>query len=211
MNFFLPLKFFEDYRMRVFLTGFILCLIFSSLQFLPVQAYAGAIPVTQLHTPNGSGSATSQGDYISPSGGLGTYYSYFVEVPPGLSELHVDIWDADIGAGGGSETADRARGGWNTSVRYTLIDPNGAVTATATLTAGTCAGCNNNWATWPSLPVINPLAGHWEVRVDMSSAVTSGNDINGFAMRAHDGSPGAGGTELNVYAQIGRASCRERV
>jgi len=40
-------------------------------------------------------------------------------------------------------------------------------------------------------------AGHWEVRVDMS--VTGGNDINAFGLRAHDGTPGAGGTELNVY------------
>ncbi|MCU1347407.1 MAG: hypothetical protein JWO56_437, partial [Acidobacteria bacterium] len=43
-------------------------------------------------------------------------------------------------------------------------------------------------------------AGHWEVRVDMSSAVTAGDSINGFGLRAHDGTSGAGGTEFNVYA-----------
>lgn len=42
-------------------------------------------------------------------------------------------------------------------------------------------------------------AGHWEVRVDMSSAITTGDDINAIGIRAHDGTPGAGGTELNVY------------
>jgi hypothetical protein len=40
--------------------------------------------------------------------------------------------------------------------------------------------------------------GHWEVRVNMSSAVTAGNDINAFGLRAHDGTAGSGGTELNV-------------
>ena len=43
-------------------------------------------------------------------------------------------------------------------------------------------------------------SGHWEVRVDMSSAVTSGDDLNAFGLRANDGNPGAGGIELNVYA-----------
>jgi hypothetical protein len=39
-------------------------------------------------------------------------------------------------------------------------------------------------------------AGHWEVRVTMNG----GNDINALGVRAHDGTSGAGGTELNVYA-----------
>lgn len=43
-------------------------------------------------------------------------------------------------------------------------------------------------------------AGHWELRVDMSNAVTGGDDINAFGLRAHDGTSGSGGTELNVYA-----------
>ncbi|MFL6196772.1 MAG: C25 family cysteine peptidase, partial [Thermoanaerobaculia bacterium] len=42
-------------------------------------------------------------------------------------------------------------------------------------------------------------AGHWEVRVDMSSAVTGGDDINAFGLRAHDGTSGSGGTEFNAY------------
>ena len=43
-------------------------------------------------------------------------------------------------------------------------------------------------------------AGHWEVRVDMSNAVTTGDSINAFGLRAHDGTSGAGGTEYNIYA-----------
>lgn len=38
--------------------------------------------------------------------------------------------------------------------------------------------------------------GHWEMRV----ATIGGNDINAIGIRAHDGTSGAGGTELNVYA-----------
>jgi hypothetical protein len=34
----------------------------------------------------------------------------------------------------------------------------------------------------------------------MSSAATWGDDVNAYGIRAHDGTPGAGGTELNVYA-----------
>ncbi len=37
--------------------------------------------------------------------------------------------------------------------------------------------------------------GHWELRVDAGS----GDDINAIGMRAHDGTPGAGGTELPMY------------
>lgn len=42
-------------------------------------------------------------------------------------------------------------------------------------------------------------AGHWEVRVDMSSAVTAGDDINALGVRAHDGDATSTGTEFNVY------------
>ncbi|HEX2641539.1 MAG TPA: hypothetical protein VHU81_01000, partial [Thermoanaerobaculia bacterium] len=38
--------------------------------------------------------------------------------------------------------------------------------------------------------------GHWEVRVDQTAG---GDDINAFGLRAHDGTSGSGGTELNVY------------
>lgn len=48
-----------------------------------------------------------------------------------------------------------------------------------------------------------PAAGHWELRVDMSSAVTGGDDINALGIRAYDGpgNEGTAGTELNVYAE----------
>ena len=38
-------------------------------------------------------------------------------------------------------------------------------------------------------------AGHWEIRIDASGD----DDINAIGIRAHDGTAGSGGTELNVY------------
>ncbi|HEY9421638.1 MAG TPA: hypothetical protein VIW92_09500, partial [Thermoanaerobaculia bacterium] len=39
-------------------------------------------------------------------------------------------------------------------------------------------------------------AGHWEIRIDQTS---TGDDINAVGIRAHDGTAGSGGTELNAY------------
>jgi hypothetical protein len=44
-----------------------------------------------------------------------------------------------------------------------------------------------------------PVAGHWELRVDQSNVVTTGDDINALGIRAHDGDATSGGTEVNVY------------
>ncbi len=316
---------------------------------------------SSLFTITGSGAATDFGDYVSSSAALNTYYSYFIEVPPNLNRLSVDIFDADVGAGGSGEASagrDRARGSFNSAAQYSLRDPSGAIRPVmfthgdssgpagadnAWLTffdgtgrsvadnfstasygnndgtdnfsgnwiesdaggAGPSAGAvrvtggelriqddvsgvasierqvnlsgtglsfsnaffsfdyrtsgnledgdeivvevsgngGSNWSTLESFSndssgtrsyniaqhisnntrvrfrvtegytgseyfyvdnlEINdggPItAGHWEVRVDMSSAVTTGDDINAVGIRAHDGTPGAGGTELNTY------------
>lgn len=49
-----------------------------------------------------------------------------------------------------------------------------------------------------------PSVGHWELRVDQSTAIyeriPGQNDINAFGVRAHDGTSGSGGDEINVYA-----------
>ena len=50
-----------------------------------------------------------------------------------------------------------------------------------------------------------PLAGHWELRVDMSTGSNdaasgfNGDETNAFGFRAHDGDESSGGTEYNVY------------
>jgi len=45
-----------------------------------------------------------------------------------------------------------------------------------------------------------PQAGHWLLEVDTSGA-GNGDNINAFGIRAHDGDPGPGGTEIPIYAQ----------
>lgn len=340
----------------------------SALTFAAAALLAGSLDAastgtTALFRPQGSNSSTAFGDYVSDAGGLDTSYRYYVEVPSGLSRLVIDIFDADIGIGGGGEAAaqrDRDRGTFDTAASYTLFDPSGVQRLTrftlgnATAPTGadnawlalyngtgnnvrdnfTTAAFsnndgNNNWtgnwievdsggagaaagairvtggelriqddvsgspsiereadlsgspglnlqsawfsftyrtsgnledsdllsvqvsgnggASWTTLETFfndtsgsrnyditsfianntrirfltagnltgseffyfdnvqihdggSITAGHWEVRVDQSSAVTNGNSINAFGLRAHDGTSGAGGTELNVYA-----------
>jgi len=322
----------------------------------------GSSGTTGLYIVQGSGAGRANGDFISSDDGLDTFFRYFIEVPPGLNQLQVDIFDADFGAGGGGEATagrDRARNAFNSSVNYTLLDPSGTLRPTTFTTGNTTAPTgadnawltfysgtgnnvqdnfganaynnndgNNNWsgnwtesdgggggATGGAIRVINgelrlqdgvngtpsierqadllgtpglnltaaylsfdyrtsnnledsdqisvevsgngggswvtletfsndsngsrtydisafianntrvrfllvsnftgtefffvdnvqihdggPItAGHWELRVDASTAVTTGDDINAFGIRAHDGNSGSGGTELNVY------------
>jgi hypothetical protein len=309
-----------------------------------------------LQTPQGSGAPSSNGDYATSTAGLNGIYRYFVEAPPGLGRLVVQLFDADVGAGGAGEAAagrDRARGGFNTTAEYRLIGPEGTARATAFTTGDTAgpAGADNAWlslydatgdswrddfnavsysnddgslpwatawiesndsgnpatgvirvtggelrlrenggapsmierqasltgsgatlafdfrtsnnvdandrarvevsndggGSWTTLETftgssggasrlydvsawiaantrvrfslvggyggsesffvdnvelreIGVRNGHWEVRVDLSSSVTAGDDINALGLRAHDGTAGGGGTELNVYA-----------
>ncbi len=108
---------------------------------------AGGLPTPgqtgPLFTQYGSGNGTGSGDYISASignGGLNSPYHYYVEVPPGLSRLVVDVFDADV-----NTTGDLNISGFNTSARYTLRDPTG--TTQATLTGNNAGPGNNAWTT----------------------------------------------------------------
>jgi hypothetical protein len=152
---------------------------------------------TALHTPQGGGTSTADGEYVSTT--LNTFYRYFIEVPPGLGRLVVEVFDPDIGRGTNEDTAgrDRARNAYNTAVNYTLLRPDGS-------TAATLNGCNNTTCTdnaWQTIlsstTAQNTAAGHWELRVDLSAS--GGDDINAIGVRANDGTSGTGGTELPVY------------
>jgi hypothetical protein len=318
---------------------------------------------SELITQQGSGSPTEFGDYVAASpSGLDSAYSYFVEVPAGVSCLTIDIFDADVGAGADDQAGqrDRVRTSFNTSAQYSVTDPSGTP-VTTNFTTGNAAGpgdnawltlfqsagsslgtfadtfstvsyANNNgslnWAgSWvetgdngspasgdvlitggelslrdavsavtrsadlaatgacravltvagiddvgtletndcfdveisgdgganfttlerfcDDIPtttasydistfissdtrvrltaattlggpgeayVVDSVeievfggaaaaAGHWRVDVDMSSAVTTGDDVNAYGIRAHDGDPGSGGTELQIYSE----------
>ncbi len=139
------------------------------------------------------------GDYVSESAGLDTYYAFWIEVPPGTGELRIYLYDADIGGGGSSEALDLTNSN-ATAVRYTLIDPTGAVFTTVNLPFGACSTCDDAWAYigGPS----SPMPGHWEFRIDQSTGVQSGggpwDDINVVWLAPYDP---VNGVELNLYAR----------
>jgi hypothetical protein len=175
---------------------YIFCLIILSLLSMQIMIFAASTPTGELIKQIGSGAPTSYGDYISSSSGLDTYYSYFIEVPPGTGRLVIRIYDADVGISGGAN--DWTNDTYNTSCTYTVYDPNGN-TVTQDFTTGNSTSPAGSDSSWTRLyRVSNPMTGHWEVRVDMSSSVTTGNDMNGYGIRAVDN---INGVELNVYAE----------
>lgn len=113
--------------------------------------HAASTGTEALHTPQGSAAGTANGDYVTASaGGMNTFYRYFIEVPPGIARLAIELFDADLGAGGASEDTagrDRDRGGYNTTATYTLVDPNGTVQPTRFTTGNTTTptGADNAW------------------------------------------------------------------
>ena len=117
----------------------------------PSTLRAASTGTEALHTPQGSAAGTANGDYVTASpGGMNTFYRYFIEVPAGLNRLEIEIFDADLGAGGASEDTagrDRDRGGYNTTATYSLIDPSGAVQPTRFTTGNTTTptGADNAW------------------------------------------------------------------
>ena len=178
-------------------TAVTLALISTTVLLLPVAGWAGSngsTPGQQI----GSGGDIQFGDYIGI--GLDAPYRYLIEVPPNTPTLVVEVLDADIGDQTGHRDEIGPFGGtFNTHVSYEVYDPDGVSAGTLACGPGTCAGANNAWMPIVSVSLPNP--GHWLLVVDMSSAVTTGDDSNGYAVRAHDGDPTAGGTELNVYGQ----------
>ena len=177
------------------IVGCIFYLIVSVFLSIPVQVFAASTPTGELLKQIGSGAPTGSGDYVSSSGGLNTYYAYFIEVPPGTGRLVVRIFDADVGLGGANDwTSDF----FNTSCTYRLYDPNGNTVSQDFITGSNTGppGSDSNWRRL--CRINNPMAGHWQLRVNMSSGVTGGNDMNGYGIRAVDI---IYGTELNIYAE----------
>jgi hypothetical protein len=185
------------------------------------RAYAGTTGTTNLLMPQGPGTDVEFGDFVvsqnpcctppNPTP-LETTYKYFIEVPAGLGRLRIQLFDADIGAGGAEATAqrDRCRNGlatcavadYNTNVIYTLKDPTGATAATLTCNHGVGTGlCADN--AWSSLLDITTgiTAGHWELDVDQTmteATEANGTDINAFGIQADTGTQGTG-TEIPIY------------
>lgn len=161
---------------------------------------AASTGTTALHTPQGAGAGTANGDYVTASGGMDTFYRYWIEVPSGLSRLVVDLFDADFGAGGGTEDTaqrDRERGSYDSSVTYSLIDPSGATRPIRFTTGSTTlpAGGDNNWLT-----LYNGTGNN--VRDNFGTAAYTNNDGNNNWSAAWIESDGGGGGATGGSIQI---------
>ncbi len=127
------------------------CLGLALLAAIPLSG--ATTGTTQLHMQQGADAGTRVGDYVSDTAGLNTYYSFFIEVPPNLSRLVVDIFDADWGLGGTGEAAsgrDRARTTtFNSSATFSLLNPSGTAQTLnfTTSDATNPAGSDNAWLT----------------------------------------------------------------
>ncbi len=138
----------------------------------------------------GSAAPAQYGDYITATGpGLGTTHRYYIEVPSGVSQLVIDIFDPDCG----NNAHDYRIGSTGTTATFTLNNPSG--TAVRTRTSGQSWAVNNTWCNFDT--IATPANGHWELII---STRAGGDDMNGYGIRAHDGTSGSGGTELNIYA-----------
>ncbi len=80
------------------------CLLTLTALAAPLPLRAASTGQTALQTPQGGGTTTANGEYVSTT--LNTFYRYFIEVPPGLARLVVDVFDPDIGR---SATEDARR------------------------------------------------------------------------------------------------------
>jgi hypothetical protein len=120
-------------------------------------AHAASTGATALVFVGNSGRPAAVGDYVSASaanGGIVSPYIYWIEVPPSLSRLRVELFDADVGDGGFGESSlghDRLEGTAINSVAvYTLLRPNGTVAATLTCSdtgVNPCVAADNAWTT----------------------------------------------------------------
>ena len=159
----------------------------------------------------GRTSPTSFGGYTVSAAGLNQYYVVGIEVPPGAAQLVIDIFDADLGAGGNADISgdrdNQNNGAWDSFYIYTLYDPQLNFIPVANYNyfygdAVSPPGADNAWTTFYSAP--NPQPGHWLVVVYPYPPTAAGgagasDDLNAFGVRAHDGDPGPGGVEFNTY------------
>ena len=139
------------------------------------------------------------GDFVSQAFSGGEY-RFSIEVPANMERVNIEIYDADFGQGGASDPADRALGAnfsSANSVRYRVLSPSGSELASLTGTSATPANANGNWLSIANLQ--NPGAGHYQLRVSLTSAL---GDTNGYQIRARGtrvlrGGPSA--EELSIY------------
>lgn len=179
--------------------------------------FAASTGDTSLYMPQNPGSPRQYGDYVSNDQGAAfdDLYIYWIEVPPGTSNLTVQVFDADFGNSATEGPLDRDRvltgnfGG--NSCTYRVFDPAGTAQGNLLTMAQTntdqglsAATANGTWQTVHRngsgvVTLNNPTAGHWRLEVNNIGTQAGDACVNAIGVRAHDGTAGSGGTELNVY------------
>ena len=142
---------------------FVLAAALTAATFALGSLAFGASTGTSVYMPQGGASGSANGDYASTSLGSNKFYRYFIEVPSGLSRLRVQIFDADIGAGGTGEAASQRDRGRvpgtaafsNTNVRYTLLDPTGKTRPTLFAIGNATTPPNSSWSVCTIQPPIS--------------------------------------------------------
>ncbi len=177
------------------------------------HGFAASTGTSSLLMPQGSAAGTANGDYVTAAtGGLNTFYRYFIEVPPSLSRLRIQLFDADIGAGGTGEAypaqRDRTRGTFNTTATYSLVDPGGTARLTQFTTGDTAnpAGGDNAWLTF--------FDGNGkDVRDNFTTAAFTNNDgtNNWAAAWIETDAGGAGATTGSVLITGGQLRIHDNV
>jgi len=186
---------------------------------LSAIAHAGSTGQTALHMPQGDAAGTANGDYVSDTSGLNTVYRYWIEVPQSLSRLVLEIFDADVGRGGGTEdTAGRDRdrgGGFTTAAVYQLFRP-GAGTAITTLNCNAATCTDNAWDTlydeqlaktvrdnfgavsYANNDGTNNWAANWVESEGGANPAAGDIVITGGELRMGE----TGGASVNIYRQV---------
>ncbi|HKO02087.1 MAG TPA: hypothetical protein VJ032_10360, partial [Thermoanaerobaculia bacterium] len=167
---------------------------------LAQAASAGSTGTTQLHTPQGSGAGTAFGDYVSDAGALNTSYHYYVEVPPALSRLRVQIFDADLGIGDAANEdlagRDRLRT-VATTVQYSLFNPRGQQRTTLFTTGSNTlpVGADNAWLS------LFDSTGDYVEDTFTTAAYTNNDGLASWGSNwietNDDGNAGAGNIQIN--------------
>lgn len=177
----------------------------ASLLFgaLAAAAWAASTGTTSLWMPQGESAPVASGDYVSSTGGLNTFYRYFIEVPAGLSRLSVDLFDPDLGSGGAATEAaanrDRDRGdGFSSDAVYRLYDPSGTLVVTETNT--TLTSFDNQWVSiWDTgVPIHRGLVTNTtgsqnatQITINVPAGVSAGDLLIAVVQKNGIGNPSA--------------------
>ncbi|MEO1084389.1 MAG: hypothetical protein AAFY88_09110, partial [Acidobacteriota bacterium] len=209
-------------RNQRFGPGMLCVLLFGPFFLTPTPTWSGGTPATgaltdQLQTVGAGGANASTGDFIAsfrgtaPAVPLDEVYEYFVEVTSGATALEVDIFDADVLAGGGDITGERDQNRTSATPsksRYRLFDPAGNEVATrfsyGDQVSTNPPGADNAWKLFYDNTTAGVTGGDTFLDTFSTASSYSGDDSTGVSwstdwIESNDlGGAGAGAGDVQV-------------